>query len=246
MKTLIITMSVEEELAEAAALALNGQTFHVSQRWPALLDQISDFLSDKGYPPGIAADATEVSEYIHQNTVSDNWPSRDSNIFTAVVFADEPISVEKWMDYFQEGSFSDKLSREQAETVFRSVLPAESIRYELLKALLDDYEVYQPEDLMLLPDNTDVPGFDDLSYLLKNCDWNEGNVRQIIDSWSETDLRWLYERNRDTVNRWLSDQQLHLFELSDSLIESGNLCQIITRRWAEATADTFFQLAKAL
>lgn len=242
MKTLIITMSVEEELAEAAAIALNGQTFPVSQRWPALLDQISDFLSDKGYPPGIAADATEVSEYIHQNTVSDNWPSRDSNIFTAVVFADEPLPVARWIEEFRRAGFVNSLTIEERVEIFRTVLKnTDSVSYETLSALVEECIGTEPEDFILLRNHTDVPGFDDISYLLKDKDSVETNCELYVEAFSYRELSWLYEHNRDTINRWIADQQVDLLELSEEG-DSGNVIRDVTVMWAKATIDTYLQM----
>ncbi len=90
MKTYIISMNVDEELAEDAALALNGQVFTLSNKWSNLLAQVSEFLSNKGFPLGIAVEFSEVSEYFAHNLLSENWPYRDGNVFAASVTVNEP------------------------------------------------------------------------------------------------------------------------------------------------------------
>lgn len=52
MQTYIITMDMENELSEAAAGALNGHFFTCPQNYQAIWDQVSDYLSDKGFPRG--------------------------------------------------------------------------------------------------------------------------------------------------------------------------------------------------
>lgn len=90
MKTYIISMNVDEELAEDAALALNGQVFTLSNKWSNVLAQVSEFLSNKGFPLGIAVEFSEVSEYFAHNLLSENWPYRDGNVFAASVTVNEP------------------------------------------------------------------------------------------------------------------------------------------------------------
>lgn len=85
MQTYIITMDMENELSEAAASALNGRFFTCPQNYQAIWDQVSDYLSDKGFPHGIAQDVFEAVEYFAQNLHSENWPSKDLNLFAAVV-----------------------------------------------------------------------------------------------------------------------------------------------------------------
>ena len=51
MQTYIITMDMEDELSEAAASALNGFFFTCPQNYQAILDQVTDYLSDKSFHP---------------------------------------------------------------------------------------------------------------------------------------------------------------------------------------------------
>lgn len=243
MKTYIITMNVEEPLAKRAAEVLTGEMFHGGGKWPAILDQVSDFLSDKGFPPGIAQEATEVAEYVRHTTASDNWPSEEVNLYATAVFSNEPPSVEQWFGYYQNPSFRQGLSQEQAEKIFRTVLPATAVSYGLLAGLLEDYCLYQPEDLILLPNHTDVPGFDDLSYLLKDKDGVAENFEVYAEAFTAKELSWLYERNRDTVNRWLADQQVDLLELAEEHV-GEDVCLAVTVLWATATINTYFQMYK--
>nr|WP_231410385.1 hypothetical protein [Neisseria meningitidis] len=69
MQTYIITMDMENELSEAAASALNGRFFTCPQNYQAIWDQVSDYLSDKGFPHGIAQDVFEAVEYFTQNSI---------------------------------------------------------------------------------------------------------------------------------------------------------------------------------
>lgn len=72
MQTYIITMDMENDLSEAAASALNGRFFACPQNYQAIWDQVSDYLSDKGFPHGIAKDVFEAVEYFAQNLHSEN------------------------------------------------------------------------------------------------------------------------------------------------------------------------------
>ena len=91
MQTYIITMDMEDELSEAAASALNGCFFTCPQNYQAILDQVTDYLSDKSFPPGIAKDVFEVVEYFAQNFHSENWPSKDLNLFAAAVSVEHSV-----------------------------------------------------------------------------------------------------------------------------------------------------------
>ena len=91
MQTYIITMDMEDELSEAAASALNGCFFTCPQNYQAILDKVTDYLSDKSFPPGIAKDVFEVVEYFAQNFHSENWPSKDLNLFAAAVSVEHSV-----------------------------------------------------------------------------------------------------------------------------------------------------------
>lgn len=91
MQTYIITMDMEDELSEAAASALNGCFFTCPQNYQAILDQVTDYLSDKSFPPGIAKDVFEAIEYFAQNFHSENWPSKDLNLFAAAVSVEHSV-----------------------------------------------------------------------------------------------------------------------------------------------------------
>lgn len=243
MKTYLIHMNVEETLAKDAAMTLNGQVFPSGGKWPALLDRVSGFLTDKGFPQGIVVDAIEATAFVSQALQSDWWPSKDANQYVAIVLVDEPPTVEQWLKRYDDPSFRETLSREQAEKIFRTVLPADAIDYEQLAALLKEQHLHNPEDLLLLPNDTDVPGFDDISYLLKDVYWELGQP-EFLSHLTNSDLRWLYERNRDTINRWMADQQIHLFELSIQNDCSEDLCHQLTQQWAKATFCTYAQLQR--
>ena len=115
MQTYIITMDMEDELSEAAASALNGCFFTCPQNYQAILDQVTDYLSDKSFPPGIAKDVFEVVEYFAQNFHSENWPSKDLNLFAAAVSVEYSVEDQGCADLLHllrnkddvEASFED-------------------------------------------------------------------------------------------------------------------------------------------
>ena len=115
MQTYIITMDMENEMSEAAAGALNGQFFACPQNYQAIWDQVSDILSDKGFPHGIAQDVFEAVEYFAQNFHSENWPSKDLNLFAAAVSVEHPVEDQGCADLLHllrnkddvEASFED-------------------------------------------------------------------------------------------------------------------------------------------
>lgn len=91
MQTYIITMDMENELSQEAAEALNGQCFTCPRNYSAVWDQVSDYLSSKGFPHGIDQNVFEVADYFAQNLKSDNWPSSDLNRFAAAVSVEHPV-----------------------------------------------------------------------------------------------------------------------------------------------------------
>ena len=115
MQTYIITMDMENELSEAAASALNGRFFACPQNYQAIWDQVSDYLSDKGFPHGIAQDVFEAVEYFAQNFHSENWPSKDLNLFAAAVSVEHSVEDQGCADLLHllrnkddmEASFED-------------------------------------------------------------------------------------------------------------------------------------------
>ncbi|CWP44082.1 Uncharacterised protein [Neisseria meningitidis] len=115
MQTYIITMDMENELSEAAASALNGRFFTCPQNYQAIWDQVSDYLSDKGFPHGIAQDVFEAVEYFTQNFHSENWPSKDLNLFAAAVSVEHAVEDQGCADLLHllrnkddvEASFED-------------------------------------------------------------------------------------------------------------------------------------------
>lgn len=238
METYIVNMDVDEERAEEAANLLTGEVFP-GGKFPALLDQIGDFLRNWDFPPGMAVSADRVTDFRNQCTVSDNWPSRECNCFVAVVFVEDPLSVGKWMEAYRKPHFRNQIGNDEKEEIFRTVLPPDAISYELLQSLWTAHGAPEPEDLILLRNHTDVPGFDDLSYLLKDKDNIQENYEVYVEELTAKELSWLYEHNRDSVNRWLADQQVDLGELSK---EHDDVCQAVTVTWANATMNTYFQM----
>lgn len=115
MQTYIITMDMENELSEAAASALNGRFFTCPQNYQAIWDQVSDYLSDKGFPHGIAQNVFEAVEYFTQNFHSENWPSKDLNLFAAAVSVEHAVEDQGCADLLHllrnkddvEASFED-------------------------------------------------------------------------------------------------------------------------------------------
>lgn len=115
MQTYIITMDMENELSEAAVSALNGRFFTCPQNYQAIWDQVSDYLSDKGFPHGIAQDVFEAVEYFTQNFHSENWPSKDLNLFAAAVSVEHAVEDQGCADLLHllrnkddvEASFED-------------------------------------------------------------------------------------------------------------------------------------------
>lgn len=115
MQTYIITMDMENELSEAAASALNGHFFACPQNYQVIWDQVSDYLSDKGFPHGIAQDVFEAVEYFAQNFHSENWPSKDLNLFAAAVSVEHSVEDQGCADLLHlmknkadvEASFED-------------------------------------------------------------------------------------------------------------------------------------------
>lgn len=115
MQTYIITMDMENELSEVAVSALNGRFFTCPQNYQAIWDQVSDYLSDKGFPHGIAQDVFEAVEYFTQNFHSENWPSKDLNLFAAAVSVEHAVEDQGCADLLHllrnkddvEASFED-------------------------------------------------------------------------------------------------------------------------------------------
>lgn len=237
MKTYIVSMNVDEERAEEAANLLTGEVFP-GGKFPALLDQVNDFLRSRGFPPGMAANADKVTDFRNLCTISNNWPSRECNNFVAVVFVEDTLSVERWMESYRKPYFRNRISSAEKEEIFSTVLSPDAISYELIHSLWARHGTPEPEDLILLRNNIDVPGFDDLSYLLKDKDNIEENYEVYVKELTAKELAWLYEHNRDSVNRWLADQQVDLSVLAK---ENDNACQAVTVLWATATINTYFR-----
>lgn len=143
------------------------------------------------------------------------------------------------MEAYRKLHFRNRIGRAEKEEIFRTVLPPDDISYELLQSLWARHDAPKPEDFILLRNHTDVPGFDDLSYLLKDKDNIAENYEVYVEELTAKELSWLYDHNRDSVNRWLADQQVDLSELAK---EHDDVCQAVTVMWAIATMDTYFQM----
>ena len=72
-------------------------------------------------------------------------------------------------------------------------------------------------DLILIPNRTDVAGFDDLTYLLRSVDWTADNFKQHLARLKQTDLLWLYKRNLTTINQWMAENQVDLLDMATVL-----------------------------
>ena len=241
MKTYIVWFDEAYEPAEDAAAAINGQII------PLMPDQsieqaVKDALSLHDHPPYAVSMIEEVAGFIADHNQSGRSANRSENCYNCVVFLEEGMTAEQWLDFIHNENFADKITPDQAAGVFVEVLHGSSdICYQLLNDLLCNYSCDEPNmDFILMPNRPDLAGFDDLSYLLRSVDWTEDNYRLHLGRLEQTDLLWLYKRNLTTINQWMAVTGVDLLQINemlrpeidrDMVIDTEAICCALVRDW---------------
>lgn len=77
---------------------------------------------------------------------------------------------------------------------------------------------------------------EDICYLLKDTEWNHGNVDMKIYDFTPADMEWLYSRHKSAIIQWQSDKGLTLddlgFYLENVLDKSPHILWEVVYRWA--------------
>ncbi|MFC3873228.1 hypothetical protein [Neisseria musculi] len=77
---------------------------------------------------------------------------------------------------------------------------------------------------------------EDICYLLKETQWDPGNVDMKIYDFTSADMEWLYSRHKSAIIQWQSDKGLTLddldFYLENVLDKSPHILWEVVYRWA--------------
>ena len=86
-----------------------------------------------------------------------------------------------------------------------------------------------------LPEDS-AGALEDICYLLKDTEWNHGNVDMKIYDFTPADMEWLYIRHKSAIIQWQSDKGLTLddldFYLENVLDKSQHILWEVVYRWA--------------
>ncbi len=97
IETYIVWFKKEFEVAGKAAEALNGQVICYPSNDESLTDKIGCKLAELGYSANLISAIVPVAEYVRmendfaQNFHSENWPSKDLNLFAAAVSVEHSV-----------------------------------------------------------------------------------------------------------------------------------------------------------
>lgn len=251
MKSYIVWFDELYEAAEEAAAAINGQTIPL-KHGRSKEQAVTDLLRLFDYSPSAVAMLEAVDEFIADHNLYGRSANRSENCYNCVVFLEDTITAEQWLDFFNADDFNSKVTPDEAATVFTNILHGSSdINYHLLDQLLRNYACDEAElDFVLIPNRPDLAGFDDLSYLLRSVSWTTDNYRLHLERLCRTDLLWLYKRNLTTINQWMAEQNVDLLntvemlypEVEDKLVEAETICASLVLNWTYNLMYRYTQL----
>ena len=247
MKAYIVWMNTEYELAEEAAIAINGHTISALQDEKTGEEAVKAYLAIHGYSPDALDMLEEAAAYFADHNLSGRSANRAEGLYNCVVFVDGPVTAEQWVQFARSLDFHSNISVDMAQEVFTGILPGSSdICYRLLNDLLCNYACDEPDmDFILIPNRPDVAGFDDLSYLLRSVDWTADNFKQHLARLKQTDLLWLYKRNLTTINQWMAENQVDLLDMATVLYpdteDPESMCASLVHQWAHSLMYRYTQ-----
>lgn len=235
-QTYIVWMNEEYEQAEEAAQALLGQTIPVLPPGKTLEQAVCDYLTLAGHPACALAAVQPVTEYILNENTVEATPCRSVNCYNSVVFVEQALTAEQWQAIRKHPGLYEGMTADEARSVFLNVLPGScDITHSQLDTLLSHYACDRQElDFILLPNQPDLAGFDDVSYLLRDVSWQEDGYKRHVDGLGEMDLKWLYARNATSINRWMAEAEVNLLDAAEVLYPHAGgtrLLAELVRQW---------------